>query len=107
KKLIEVYKNELRQKIEITSDIIEGSPKIYIYTVKNYLKDFHLEKRAKKNFRDVIPNLLDNLYNYGKEQILERISINIEFIEKCLKENNEQSIERNLKSIRKKIEIAL
>jgi hypothetical protein len=112
RQLVEKFSNILREgntqyskfKEEIRAGKTDkNSPLIYPEMLDPYHKKLGLIINNRADFEDAICKVLDHIYNIGMKEVLGTFEVNIEFIEKYLKQNKEKSVEKEIKEISEKI----
>ncbi len=83
----------------------DKSVKIYVENLKKWLKEFGInEEEARKNFPEMMPLILEKIYNKGKnDKLYYFFRKNIEALKNYLEKDDEQSISEELSRIRRKI----
>jgi hypothetical protein len=104
----ELFKEENSQYNRYKKEIAAGkidknSPLIYPEILDPYHKKLGLSINNRADFEDAICRVLDHIYNIGIKEALGTFEVNIEFIEKYLKQNKEKSVEKEIKEISEKI----
>ena len=104
----ELFKEENSQYNRYKKEIAAGkidknSPLIYPEILDPYPKKLGLIINNRADFEDAICRVLDHIYNIGIKEALGTFEVNIEFIEKYLKQNKEKSVEKEIKEISEKI----
>jgi len=104
----ELFKEENSQYNRYKKEIAAGkidknSPLIYPEILYPYPKKLGLSINNRADFEDAICKVLDHIYNIGIKEALGTFEVNIEFIEKYLKQNKEKSVEKEIKEISEKI----
>ena len=92
------------EKMKNTEDILQlpkwtenkATPKIYKDAVKNWLKNFNLEKLAEENVEDAMFKVLEKLYDEGKRQFLRKLETNIEWLQNYQLQQDLEAMEKEI-----------
>lgn len=80
----------------------KNSPKIHYTAVNKYLKDMNLIEKAKKDFKDALPHVLQKIYEEGSETVLGEIEVNIEYLRK-MDAGDKKNIKLEIKRLEDKL----
>lgn len=92
-------------KMQINWDKIDpNSPKIFPDALEKWAIEFNLYDDLKLKPRDTIKKILEEkLFNYGIENLINKLKVKIEFIEKRLNENDIDKLKNLIEDIKKVI----
>jgi hypothetical protein len=106
RKIIEGCKELEKEKYEI---IIEppksdDSPKIYPSIIKMYIQELKLKADTQKDFEEAMKNVLNHIYHLGITEVLDRIKVELSYLEKGVEEGDIEAIKREIENIKNEIE---
>ena len=106
RKIIEGCKGLEEEKYEITIRPPKNydSPKIYPSIIKMYIKELKLKVDTQKDFEEAMKNVLNHIYHLGITEVLDRIKVELSYLEKEVKEGDIEAIKREIENIKNELE---
>lgn len=103
-KLVELYDSILQEKTKLNikkCPVEIESPKIYLESIGDYVKDFNL----KGNFETIVFDFLDKFHDMAKDQVIRSIKVNMNWIRDNIDYalENRSELDDIIKSIKERI----